>query len=140
MSSIGEIDAREFKAVLKAMDFEAHKPDIKRMFEEVNKGMTQTINFEEFVRIMVPRMPDQNSREEVLKTFKLFDIDGTGKIALKDLKRIVTEIGENIPDEELRDMFEEADKNKDGYIDFEDFFKIMKKGNSDPLDFDDDDV
>ena len=131
------MDAREFKAALKAMDFEVHKPDIKAMFEEVGKSLTQTLNFDEFVKIMVPRLPDQNSQEEVFKTFKLFDLNGSGKISLKDLQRIVNEIGENIPEEELTDMFDEADKNKDGYIDFNDFFKIMRKGNEDPLDFDD---
>ena len=131
------MDAREFKAALKAMDFEVHKPDIKAMFEEVGKSLTQTLSFDEFVKIMVPRLPDQNSQEEVFKTFKLFDLNGSGKISLKDLQRIVNEIGENIPEEELTDMFDEADKNKDGYIDFNDFFKIMRKGNEDPLDFDD---
>ena len=125
------MDAREFKAALKAMDFEVHKPDIKAMFEEVGKSLTQTLNFDEFVKIMVPRLPDQNSQEEVFKTFKLFDLNGSGKISLKDLQRIVNEIGENIPEEELTDMFDEADKNKDGYIDFNDFFKIMRKGNED---------
>ncbi len=131
-----ELDAREFKAALRAMEFDVHKPDVAKMFEEVGKKLTQTITFDEFVKILVSRLPDKDSREEVLKTFKLFDSEGTGKIGLKDLKRIVSEIGENIPEEELNDMFDEADRDKDGSINFEDFYKIMRRGNSDPLDDD----
>jgi centrin-1 len=54
----------------------------------------------------------------------------------------VTELGENISDEEMREMIEEADKDGDGFVVFEDFFKMMKKKSDNPLDDldDDDDV
>ena len=39
------------------------------------------------------------------------------------------ELGENMTDEELREMIEEADKDGDGEIKEEDFVKIMKKTN-----------
>ena len=135
----GELDAREFKAALKAMEFEVHKSDVKKMFEEVGKSIEQTIIFDEFVKILVPKLPDRDSKEEIQKTFKLFDAEGTGKIGLKELKKIISEIGENIPEDELNDMFQEADKDKDGFIGFDDFFKVMKRGNTDPLDEWDDD-
>jgi centrin-1 len=47
---------------------------------------------------------------------------------------VVTELGENIPDDELREMVEEADRDQDGFVVFEDFYRIMKK----PSDDDDD--
>lgn len=70
---------------------------------------------------------DRDSKEEIAKVFALFDHEGTGKISFRDLKRVVTELGENIPDEELREMIEEADKDQDGFVVFEDFYKILKK-------------
>ena len=36
--------------------------------------------------------------------FKLFDDDNTGKITLRNLKRVSQELGENIDDDELMDM------------------------------------
>lgn len=36
-------------------------------------------------------------------------------------------------------MIEEADRDHDGYVTFEDFFRIMKKKSSNPLDDLDDD-
>ena len=42
--------------------------------------------------------------------FELFDDEGTGKIGFKQLKRVVTELGESLSDDEMREMIEEADR------------------------------
>ena len=44
----------------------------------------------------------KDSREEILKAFRLFDDDETGKITFRNLKRVAKELGENMTDEELQ--------------------------------------
>ena len=64
-----------------------------------------------------------------MKAFRLFDDDNTGKISLKNLKRVARELGEAMTEEELQEMIDEADRNGDGEIDEEEFVRIMKKTN-----------
>ncbi len=55
--------------------------------------------------MMTAKMGERDSREEIMKAFKLFDDDNTGFITLKNLKRVAKELGENLTDEELQVCF-----------------------------------
>jgi len=52
-----------------------------------------------------------------------------GKITFKNLKRVAKELGENLTDEELQEMIDEADRDGDGEINLDEFLRIMKKTN-----------
>ena len=70
---------------------------------------------------------ERDPMEEIIKAFRLFDDDETGKISFRNLKRVAKELGENMTDEELQEMIDEADRDGDGEVSEEEFIRIMKK-------------
>ena len=61
------------------------------------------------------------------KAFTLFDDDRSGKISLKNMKRVARELGENLSEEELQAMIDEFDRDQDGEISSDEFMYIMKQ-------------
>ena len=125
----GSIDAKELKVAMRALGFEPKKEEIKKMITEADKEGTGKVSFQDFMDLMVEKMAQRDPIEEIKKAFRLFDIDEKGKISFKDLKRVAKELGENMTDDELQEMIEEADRDGDGEISEDDFIRIMKKTN-----------
>ncbi|UJR21332.1 hypothetical protein I4U23_024426 [Adineta vaga] len=123
----GTIDVKVLKVAMRALGFEPKKEEIKKMISDIQKENAGTIDFNDFLQLMSQKMAEKDSKEEILKAFRLFDDDNTGKISFKNLKRVAKELGENLTDEELQEMINEADRDGDDEINEQEFLRIMKK-------------
>ena len=47
---------------------------------------------------------------------------------------MAAELGETLSEEELQEMIDEADRDGDGLINEEEFYRVMKKRGDNPLD------
>ena len=85
------------------------------------------INFDDFVDAINDKLEDKESKEGIKRIFDLFiDDPNADTITLRSLKKISKELGENMSDEELKDMLERASKNG-VELTFEEFYDIMIK-------------
>lgn len=76
--------------------------------------MNATLTFIYHCALVTEKIMDRDPIEEIRKAFQLFDDDGSGKITLKNLRRVAREIGETLDDEELQAMIDEFDLDQDG--------------------------
>ena len=112
---------------MRALGFEPRRDEIRKIVDDFDKAGSGYISLEQFITIMSEKITEKDAREEILKAFRLFDDDQTGRISFKNLQRVAGELGENLTHEELREMIQEADQDNDGEINQEEFLRIMKK-------------
>ncbi|KAK1863918.1 hypothetical protein I4F81_006471 [Pyropia yezoensis] len=123
----GTIEGKELKTAMRALGFEPHKDELKKMIASVDARGDGRINLEEFTALMGARINEKDVQDEMLKAFELFDSGGTGRITLADLKRVAESLGESMTEKELSEMISEADVDGDGAVNKNEFVAIMRK-------------
>ncbi|ETO34720.1 centrin [Reticulomyxa filosa] len=141
------ICANGFKVAMKALGHDIKKAEILEIKQQYDKEDTGTIAYQDFLEIsyfnnvilccfayvlfiifdLTRTVFAFDSDTKIYKAFQLFDDDQTGKISLKNLRRVARELGENMSDEDLQGMIDEFDKDEDNEISLEEFAAIMKQ-------------
>jgi centrin-1 len=57
---------------MRAFGLEVKKHDIRVIMRSINKDISETITFQEFANLMIPRIGNRDSKDELLKIFRLF--------------------------------------------------------------------
>jgi len=65
---------------------------------------------------MARKMNNTDKDAKIKEAFNVFDKDGSGKISKEELRSIMKSLGEDLTDEEITQMIQEADTNGDGEI------------------------
>eukprot|EP01029_Cantina_marsupialis_P027715 TRINITY_DN773235_c0_g1_i1.p1 TRINITY_DN773235_c0_g1~~TRINITY_DN773235_c0_g1_i1.p1 ORF type:complete len:187 (-),score=48.96 TRINITY_DN773235_c0_g1_i1:181-702(-) len=123
----GTIDYHELKVAMRALGFPVKKDEVRSIVKGIDREGTGKIAFPDFLEIMTQKYSERDPDEEILKAFRLFDDDGSGKITLRNMKRVARELGESLNDEELQAMIDEFDRDQDGEISEQEFMYIMKQ-------------
>eukprot|EP00758_Cryptobia_borreli_P010331 Tbor_TRINITY_DN5559_c0_g1::TRINITY_DN5559_c0_g1_i1::g.13196::m.13196/K06268/PPP3R, CNB; serine/threonine-protein phosphatase 2B regulatory subunit len=122
----GEISREEFNSIPSL----AANPLLERVLTVFDTDGDKSVDFKEFVRALAIFSNDVEKKEKLMFTFKMYDIDGDGKISNKDLfQTLEIMVGTNLTPLQLQQIvdktFIEADTDRDGYISFAEFEKIV---------------
>lgn len=79
----------------------------------------KSLSFEEYIEFV--------SKLRYDGLFSIFDPQGTGKITAESLKKLCKEIDWEINEDEIEEMIEIGDINKDGALDKKEFFNLLKQ-------------
>ena len=126
----GQIDPKELKSAMQSLGFDTKNPTIFQLIADLDtpeNAKRGGVEFDNFVEAINNKLGDKESKDGIERIFNLFiDDPNQNTITLSSLRRIARELGEQMSNEELKDMLERASSNGTE-LTFEEFYEIMTK-------------
>mmetsp|Transcript_43357 Transcript_43357/g.68645 ORF Transcript_43357/g.68645 Transcript_43357/m.68645 type:complete len:508 (+) Transcript_43357:138-1661(+) len=107
-------------------EFGVSAEDIKDLFERHGKDAPDSIQYTEFVSVMMGTSRAAASKDAMWEAFRTFDVDGDRHLNKEELKNMLSRM-EEVTDEHVEEMLNEVDTKHQGFIDFDEFFAYMQK-------------
>ncbi|CCE82634.1 Piso0_002368 [Millerozyma farinosa CBS 7064] len=127
MNNDGCLDYHELKVAFRALGFDLSKREVLDIIHEYDTDDRNLITYENFFQAVGERIVNRDPLEEIHRAFKLFDDDNTGRISLRNLRRVAKELGESLTDDELRAMIDEFDLDEDGESMYRIFQRLLRE-------------
>ncbi len=121
----GTIRTIDLGTVMRSLGVNPTEVELQDMINEVDPDGNDTIDFPEFLTMMVRKMYGAKDEEQIIEAFMVFDRDCNGWISVAELRHVMTNLGGQLTDEEVDEMIAEADVDSDGMITCEEFVKMM---------------
>merc|ERR1712151_1057453 len=123
----GAISVNELTSAMKSLGFDVKHAVVYNMVSGLDADGSGEIEFGEFLDVMTAKITDKNTMEEIDRVFKLFDKDRNGTLEADDLSGVCKELGEEMSEEDVREVIQRADLDGDGVVGLQDFYNVLTK-------------
>ena len=129
VQNYGNLTPNDLRNALEMFGFLPKKHLIYQIISDIDADESGGIDFREFLKIMTDQMRpcDGDTREDYERVFSYFDFEGRGHIGKDDLRKIAVDLGENLSEEALEEIFKICDPGEHERISFDSFYKHMKE-------------
>jgi len=122
----GMVNLNNMVIAMKELKFDESEPVIYDLMAELETEVQHGITYDEFVHLLTQKLQDRDSQRSTERVYELFVQDPKGTLNYEVLKKVVTEIGDETPDEDLQRLIKNGASNGTD-IPYEEFHSIMTK-------------
>ncbi|XP_067681355.1 uncharacterized protein [Haliotis asinina] len=115
----GYIAEEELGTVMRSLGQNPTNAYLHEAIRQADTDGSGQLGFEEFALMMHEKSKEKENPNALKDAFKVFDKNGDGTISAAELYEIMTQLGEVLSRAEVDEMIREADKDKNGVIDYE---------------------
>ena len=121
----GKIPVEEMQTVLEVLGLDQQTEIYEAVIRKAVTGKKGRINFSQFLRLTQPLLDEPDMEGEVIEAFQVLDNDSSGFISVAMMRNIMSNLEENLSEEEMNAIINMADVDPNGMIDYKQFIKRM---------------
>ena len=114
------------KGLKNVLSQEEAEKEVNRLMSIIDVDGNGFIEYEEFLRAGLNK-EKIITKENLETSFRLYDINKRGKVNAKELGMVLGQGDDNMGEEVWQELIDEADIDKEGEINFNDFKTIMEQ-------------
>eukprot|EP00943_MAST-04B_sp_MAST-4B-sp1_P002181 g2181.t1 len=99
--------------------------ELNAIFNAVDEEGEGEILFNDFLTLMVVLMENDTEEQNLINAFHTLDVNNTGLISVKHVRRILTTIGEQMTSTEIQSFIENSDLDDDGMVSINDIQRML---------------
>ena len=122
----GLISYQELMILMKKCGYPCTDAELQDYVNDVNINENGEIGEQAFLDIIVKCQEEVDTQEELFELFKIFDKNNKSLLTPQNVFDIFRKIDENIKYEEILQMFKECDLDRDGYLNYNEFCRMVK--------------
>ncbi|KAK2555050.1 Calmodulin [Acropora cervicornis] len=115
----GIITTRELSAIMRSLGFNPTEEELQTMINNVDYDGNGVIDFPEFVKLMEDQKKPDEREADMMLAFRIFDADNKGYIESAELRYIILNMDNKIPQDELDELIAIADLGRDRKITYQ---------------------
>lgn len=119
------IATNELGTVMRSLGANPTPAEVENMIKEVDADGSGAIDLQDFCTLMGRMMKNADSEADLVEAFRVFDKDGNGFISAAEARQVMSNLGENLPEEEIDEIIREIDPEGEGQINYANFVKTM---------------
>ena len=131
------IPTNKVKMSMRALGLDTtNSSEMSSILSTLDGEKTGEVEWDMFLQVMALKLTHdedegdaatERRQREIQRAFELFDSEGRGVITLSDLRRVARVLGEDVSEEDLQEMIDEAAGTRPGQVFLKDFEEVMQR-------------
>ncbi|XP_020238181.1 calmodulin-like protein 1 [Cajanus cajan] len=122
----GKISLEEYKQAMRTMGWGIGDTEVVESFKVMDSDGDGFVDSKEFMEMF--NVEERVKETEIKSAFQVFDLNGDEKISAEELSHVLKSLGENCSLSACKKMVMGVDGNGDGFIDLNEFMRMMTNG------------
>jgi len=115
----------EIEGAMKKMGVSVKGNFLERLEDLIDTEGTGYITFDEFSTIIKQKYKEDEDERELKECFRVLDKEKKGEVNVCELRWILKNLGDDLTEEDIDDMIADVDTDGSGWVDYDEFCKLM---------------